>query len=524
MTDRWELVAKATEFVAEEMGVALRRSALSPNIRERMDHSCAVLTEDTRIAAQAEHIPVHLGSFKVGTEKLFAWLAREAIPLNEGDMVVVNDPYVSGTHLNDVMILAPVFVNGVRRAHVVTKAHLVDVGGPAPGSLNPDARTLFGEGLVIPPTTLVRAGHVDTNVLRWLAANFKDPSTALGDLHAEIAANRMGISRVASLFDRFGRRGVHEGWARSIDHTRMVVRRTLRTWKAGHHRAIDAMELHGSFLPVRLNLSITGTSVLADFRGSHAQVEAPINAVLGVTYSATAFAVRSALASEVPTNSGFYDCVRILAPSGSIVNPTAPAPVSGGNVETTQRVADVVLRALSHALPGRIPAASAGTMMNVMLGGHRSSGSYWAYYETIGGGTGGRARSDGVSGVQTNMTNTLNTPIEVAEREFPLFFTRYGLRRHSGGVGRHPGGEGIVRSFQVRSPTTLSLLADRFLRGPWGLQGGSPGSSGRATIVRGKRRFVMPSKFVTELAAEDEVRLETPGGGGYGRPVPRRAT
>ena len=519
MNDRWELVAKATEFVAEEMGVALRRSALSPNIRERMDHSCAVLTADAKIAAQAEHIPVHLGSFKIGSENLMAWLSREAISVDEGDMVVVNDPYVSGTHLNDVMLLAPVARHGRTAAYVVSKAHLVDVGGPSPGSLNPEARTLHAEGLVIPPTKLVRKGTVVREVLSWMAENFKDGPTAIGDVFAEIAANRMGIQRVAGLFDRFGTRSVQVGWEESIDRTRQTVHRSLAGWKAGRFRAVDSIEWAGSFLPIRLELRVSDRAVVADFARSHPQVEAPINAVLGVTYSATAFAVRCALRSLITTNSGFYDCVNVHAPSGSIVNPTSPAPVSGGNVETTQRIADVVFLALSHALPDRIPAASAGTMMNVMLGGHRASGPYWAYYETIGGGTGARPRSDGVSGVQTNMTNTLNTPIEIAEMEYPLFFTGYSFRSHSGGRGKHTGGNGLIRSFRARSPTTLSVLSDRFLRSPWGLEGGRPGQPGRITIVRGKRRISMPSKFVTDLAPGDEVILETPGGGGFGKPT-----
>jgi N-methylhydantoinase B len=517
LSARWELISKATEFVAEEMGVALRRSALSPNIRERMDHSCAILTAGGDIVAQAEHIPVHLGSFKVGVENLLARLARDSVSMEEGDMIVVNDPYISGTHLNDVMLLAPVFVGGRTVAHVVSKAHLVDVGGPAPGSLNPDARTIFGEGLVIPPTKLVRKGAIDRDVVRLLAANFKDAETALGDIQAEIAANRMGTERLTRLIERFGGWAVRRGWDESIDHTRRVVRRSLAEWPAGRYRSIDYMELEGSLLPIRLDLTLSDRAVVADFAGSHAQVDGPINAVFGVTYSATAFTVRSALGSDVATNNGFYSCVSIRAPEGCLVNPVWPAAVSGGNVETTQRIADVVFSALSQALPDRIPAASAGTMMNVMLGGRRSSGPYWAYYETIGGGTGARPRGNGVSGVQTNMTNTLNTPIEVAEREYPLFFTRYGIRRRSGGRGRHSGGDGIVRSFKVRGSTTVSVLSDRFLRRPWGLRGGRPGMPGKVLVVRGGRRTSLPSKFVIELDSGDEVILKTPGGGGFGK-------
>lgn len=515
------LVSKATEFVAEEMGVALRRSALSPNIRERMDHSCAVLTAEGEIAAQAEHIPVHLGSFQVGTERLLTWMAEDSVSLDKGDMILVNDPYISGTHLNDLMLLAPVFVQDRAVAYVVTKAHIVDVGGPAPGSLNPEARTLFGEGLVIPPTKLLRRGTVVPSVMRMISSNFKDPETGTGDLEAEIAANRMGIERVTRLFDRFGRATVERGWKESIDHTREVVRTVLAGWKAGESSARDYMEWADALLPIRLRLSVTDRAVVADFSGTHPQVEAPINAVFGVTYSATAFAIRSALASSVTTNRGFYDCVKVRAPEGCLVNPIRPAPVSGGNVETTQRIADVVFSALSRVLREKIPAASAGTMMNVMMGGHRPGGPYWAYYETIGGGTGGRPWGEGVSAVQTNMTNTLNTPIEVAEREYPLFFTRYAIRPRSGGDGEHRGGNGIVRSFRVCRPTTLAVLADRFLCRPWGLDGGLPGQPGRVTLVRQRRKTAMESKFVTELAAGDEVILETPGGGGFGRPACR---
>jgi N-methylhydantoinase B len=520
MSDRWELIGKASEFAAEEMGVALRRSALSPNIRERMDHSCAILTAEGEIVAQAEHIPVHLGSFRVGTENLRAVLARDSVSLEAGDMVVVNDPYISGTHLNDVMLFAPVFVGDTTVAYVVSKAHVVDVGGPAPGSLNPEARTIFAEGLVIPPTKLVRRGEVVRAVTGLMAANFKDPETALGDIQAEIAANRMGMDRVTRLWERFGGRSVREGWRESIAHTQRVVRRNLSSWRAGSYSATDAIELGEGFLPLRLNLTITGKTVRADFSGSHPQVEAPLNAVFGVTYSATAFAIRAALGTPVATNGGFYRCVTVRAPRGTIVNPVPPAAVSAGNVETSQRIADVVFRALSRAMPEEIPAASSGTMMNVLLGGTRGTGSYWAYYETVGGGSGARPHGNGVSGIHTHMTNTLNTPIEIAEREYPLFFTRYAIRAGSGGRGRYSGGNGIVRGFRVRRPTTLSILSDRFLRGPWGLRGGRDGRPGTVTLVRKGRKRVMPSKFSIQLSPGDEVLLETPGGGGFGRPKP----
>ncbi|MGB7123333.1 MAG: hydantoinase B/oxoprolinase family protein [Thermoplasmata archaeon] len=522
MSAPWELVGKATEFVAEEMGIALKRSALSPNIRERMDHSCVVLTPEGNIVAQAEHIPVHLGSFRVGAETLLRWLEEQSVELRPGDMIAVNDPYISGTHLNDLLILAPVFVDGRSIAYVASKAHIVDVGGPSPGSLNPEARTLYAEGMVLPPTKLVERDTVRPELTRILAANFKDAATALGDVNAEVAANRMGISRIRQLAERFGVRSVRAGWLESIAHTRKVAQRELARIRPGSYRAVDYLEWGRELVPIHLRLTVSRSTVTADFTGSHPAIPAPLNAVLGVTYSATAFAIRSMIRAAIATNHGFYDCVRVVAPEGSIVNPRSPAPVSGGNVETTQRVADVTFLALSQALGDDVPAASSGTMMNVMLGGDRPSGGLWAYYETIGGGSGARAGEDGVSAIHTNMTNTLNTPVEVAEREYPVFYTRYQVRSGSGGAGRWKGGDGIVRGFQVCSPSTLAVISDRFRRGPWGLKGGRPGAVGRVSISRGGRRVSMPSKFVTQLAPGDEVTVETPGGGGFGPPRRKR--
>jgi len=517
MSEAWELIGKATEFVAEEMGVALKRSAISPNIRERMDHSCAIVTLDGSIVAQAEHIPVHLGSFKVGVRNLLEWMARESVVLRPDEMMVVNDPYISGTHLNDIMVLAPVIAGGRTIAHVVNKAHHVDVGGPVPGSLNPGARSLYAEGLVIPPTKLVRRSELDQDFLSLLLANVRDPSTAYGDLRAQIAANRRGAERIQRLVDHFGWTAVEDGWRESIQHARRLTAHDLRNLQEGDLRARDVIELEGRLLPVHVALTIGRGRIVADFVGTHPQVEAPLNAVFGVTYSATAFAVRCVLSSPIATNDGFYDCIEVRAPAGSLVNPIRPAPVAAGNVETTQRIADVVLRALDGAAGWSIPANSAGTMMNVMMGGYRRDGSPWAYYETIGGGSGGRWDGDGVSAVQTHMTNTMNTPVEVAEREYPLVFTRYGIRAGSRGRGLFRGGDGIVRGFRVTERTTVSVISDRFLEGPAGVHGGEPGAPGRATLIRGSRRTPMPSKFSVQLLSGEEFVLETPGGGGFRR-------
>ncbi|MBW9141133.1 MAG: hydantoinase B/oxoprolinase family protein [Candidatus Aramenus sp.] len=511
---RWELVHRASVYIAEEMGASLKRSAFSPNIRERMDHSCAIVDEEGRIVAQAEHIPVHLGSFKVGVQNVLSYLQREGVELEDGDMVVFNDPYISGTHLNDVGLLAPIFYQGKLVGYVVNKAHHVDVGGPMPGSLNPFARTIYEEGVVIPPTKLVKRGEVNREVISFVRENFKVPDFSIGDLNAQIASNKVGIARVRELFSKY--ENVKESWEASISYGREMALSRIREWRKGRFEAEDVLEWGQGFLRVRLSLEVREDGVVADFTGTDRQVEGPLNAVLGVTYSAVSFAVRSMI-GEVPTNDGFYSVVKVVAEDGSLLNPKKPSAVGGGNVETSQRVADVTFLALSKALPGKVPAASSGTMMNVMLGG-MWKGRFWSYYETIGGGSGARPFKDGVSAVQNNMTNTLNTPIEVAEKYYPLLFTSYSIREGSGGKGKFRGGDGIVRSFKVLERATMSLIADRFVKGPWGLEGGEPGKQGRAVVKRKDKVEEMPSKFTVTLEPGDEVVLESPGGGGFGKP------
>jgi N-methylhydantoinase B len=513
----WELIHKATIFIAEEMGVALKRSAFSPNIRERMDHSCAVLDSEGRIVAQAEHIPVHLGSFRVGVLNTLRWLEREGVDLEDGDMVVLNDPYISGTHLNDVMVLAPVYVGGRLVAYVVNKAHHVDVGGPIPGSMNPNARTIYEEGLIVPPVKMVRRGSVDRDLLRLIVENSKTPRVAVGDLNAQIAANRVGSRRVSELISKYGLEAIVEGWRRAVDYARRLTLNGMTSWRRGVYESIDYLELPDRDLVLKCTLEIKGDGVRVDFTGSSEQVQAPLNAVYGVTFSATTYAVRVAVKEDIPVNEGFYSLVDVVAPEGSIVNPRKPAPVAGGNVETSQRIADVVLRALAEAVPDRIPAAGSGTMINIMLGGYDEERGYWAYYETIGGGTGGRPGKDGVSGVHVNMTNTLNTPIEVAERSYPILYTAYRIREGSGGKGRYRGGDGIIRAFKALKPARLSILAERFKHKPYGLWGGEPGKPARVIVRRSNGlEDLMPSKFTTDLEPGDEVIVETPGGGGWG--------
>ncbi|QKR00636.1 5-oxoprolinase [Metallosphaera tengchongensis] len=505
---RWEILNKATVFIAEEMGIALKRSAFSPNIRERMDHSCALVNRDGEIVAQAEHIPVHLGSFRIGVRNVLNYLDKEGVELEQGDSVIFNDPYISGTHLNDVGLLSPIF-RGRLIGYVVNKAHHVDVGGPLPGSLNPNASTLYEEGVIIPPLKFVKRGELNRDVLDLIEENFKVPHYSLGDLKAQVASNRLGIARVQELLEKYGAERVEEGWKRGIEHSDIITKKEIGRWTKGAFEAEDYLEWE-DFLKIRVTVEV-GEKVKADFHGTSQQIKGPLNAVLGVTYSSVTFAVRT-LIGDVETNEGFYRNVEVSAPVGSLVNPKRPSAVGAGNVETSQRIADVVFLALSKVLPERVPAASSGTMMNVMMGGE-VDGKLWSYYETVGGGNGGRPNGKGEDAVQVNMTNTMNTPIEVAERQFPLLFTSYKIREGSGGMGKYRGGDGIVRGFRVLHETKLSVIADRFKVGPWGLNGGERGKPARVT-VSGEE---MPSKFSITLRPGEEVVLETPGGGGYGK-------
>ncbi|MEM0140009.1 MAG: hydantoinase B/oxoprolinase family protein [Ferroplasma sp.] len=507
MTD-WEIIGKATEFIAEEMGVALKRSAISPNIRERMDHSCAVIDRNGRIIAQAEHIPVHLGSFKIGSMNIINYMKENKISLKEGEMLITNDPYISGTHLNDVTIIAPVYDNAELFCYVINKAHNVDVGGPVFGSLNPDARNLYQEGLIIPPVIIT------DDIIKIILSNFKDPETARGDLNAQMAANKMGISRIKELNSKYGASSILSAWDSLIEHSRELSLFALKSWAPGKYSAEDYLERGIEKINIDITLDISSSGVIADFSGTHDEIEYPLNAVEGVTFSAVAFAIRSAMQYQIPTNDGFYSVLTIKAPKNSLVNPERNYPVSGGNVETTQRIADVTLRALSNFLD-YIPAASSGTMMNLMLGG-KYGNRYWSYYETIGGGNGARFDSNGESGVHSNMTNTLNTPVEIAEKEYPFFFTKNNLRKNSFGRGKFHGGEGIIRSFRVLNRTYISVIADRFIIPPWGLHGGFPGKTGKIYIISNGRKKSMPSKFTSVLEENDEVIVETPGGAAYG--------
>jgi N-methylhydantoinase B len=406
---------------------------------------------------------------------------------------------------------------------VANKAHHVDVGGSVPGSIGGNVRELIQEGIIIPPVKIVRRGEFNREILEILKANVRTPRYLVGDLKAQIASLNVGEKRVLELARKYGVSSLLEAWNTILGYTETYTRSLLREiGLTGSYSARDYLELGDDLINIDVKIEFHGDHVEVDFSGTHEQVEAPLNAVYGVTVAATAFSLKSVLDPEMPMNQGFLRVVSIVAPEGSLVNPVKPAPVSGGNVETSQRIADVVFRALADALPERVPAASCGSMNNVMIGGLHE-GKSWAFYETIGCGTGGRPCCDGVDAVHTNMTNTLNTPIEVLEEEYPILFTSYEIRPGSGGLGKYRGGNGIVRSLRLLADTALvSIVGERVKTRPWGLRGGLPGLGARYLVKRSDGSVeVLPSKATVVLRRGDELIIMTGGGGGYGDPCER---
>ena len=517
-----EVIRHALTYIAEEMGVVLRNAAFSPNIRDRMDLSCAILTAEGDLVAQAEHIPVHLGSMPVGAKNLVEWLEREGVRIEPGDVIMTNDPYIAGTHLNDFMLVKPVFVGGTLVALVANKAHHVDVGGAVPGSIG-RARTLMEEGIVVPPVKVMARGRLRRDVVELIKANVRTPRYFMGDLMAQIAALNVGERRLRELAERYGVSALLEAWTEILDYTERYARSAIgqlveRYGAQGVYSAEDYVELSdGGLAAIRVSVALRRDGVTVDFAGSHPQVDEPLNAVYGVTVAATTFAIKAVVDPDMPMNQGFFRVVKVVAPEGSIVNPRPPAPV-GGNVETSQRIVDAILRALAQAFPDRVPAASCGTMTNVMLGGRD-----WAFYETVACGSGGRPTGDGVDGVHTNMTNTMNTPIEVIEAEYPVRFVKYELRPDSGGPGKYRGGLGVTRAFTVlEDGVVLTVYSERGRLRPWGLAGGRPGAPSEHFVVRSDGRVEkLPAKATVVLRRGDTVYINTPGGGGYGDPCER---
>jgi len=504
--------------VADEMGVRLQRSAFSPNIKERCDYSCAVFNAQGQLIAQAEHIPVHLGAMPLS---VLACLKR--LTFSPGDVAIVNDPFEGGTHLPDITLVSPVFtlVNGQEMllGFVANRAHHSDVGGMSPGSM-PLSQELYQEGIIIPPLKLVSAGHRNQDLWDFFLANVRTPIERAGDLLAQLAANRTGIERLQTLVERNGQEVVTTNMDALLTYSERMTRKLIVTLPDGTYCYEDYLDDDGidpDPIKIAVTITIHGEEILVDFEGSAPQCKGSVNAVYAITVSATAYVLRCLLGLDIPGNSGCMAPVTVRAPEGTVVNATRPAAVAAGNVETAQRIVDVLIGALAQACPDRVPAASQGTMNNVTIGGWDPERQRaFAYYETLGGGMGAGHHGDGASGVHSHMTNTLNTPVETLEYAYPFRVTHYGLRQDTGGPGAFSGGEGVTREIEFIHDAQVTILSDRRQTKPYGLSGGVSGSTGRNVLIRNGVENVLPGKIQLDVRAGDRLRIETPGGGGYG--------
>ncbi|MFV0246313.1 MAG: hydantoinase B/oxoprolinase family protein [Qingshengfaniella sp.] len=518
---RLEVLRNALEATAQEMGSVLKHTSFSPNIKERMDASCAIFTADAELVAQAEHVPVHLGSMLRAVGPTLACTG----PLAEGDVVIVNDPFVAGAHLPDITLIAPVFIAGRCVAYVASRAHHSDVGGMEPGSMPGRSIEIFQEGIIIPPVRLYRAGVLQEDILNMVLANIRTPEERRGDLNAQLAALRIGARRMGELAERFGADLLEEGLAAILDYTERRMRARLAELPRGTWQAEDCLDSDGwSDDPVwiRVKVTLDGDGFAVDFTGTSPQVRGNVNAVAPMCWSATFYCLKLLTDASLPPNAGVLRPVSVHIPKGSFLDAQRPAAVCAGNTETTQRLADTILRAFAQIAPDRIAAASNGTMNLIGIGGvDPRNGRPYTYIETSGGGQGGRPMGPGMSGVHANMSNTLNTPIEALEISYPLRCTRYELREGSGGAGQHAGGEGLIRAIQiVGHEARVSLQTDRRAFAPYGLQGGGDGAPGRnSTMDRQGQVRTQPAKGSLSLTDGEIVVLETPGGGGWGNPV-----
>jgi N-methylhydantoinase B len=542
-----EIFKSLYSSVAEEMGVSLRRSAFSPNIKERRDYSCAVFDRQGVLIAQGDHMPVHLGSMPMSVRA-----ALDTLQLQPGDIAVLNDPYAGGTHLPDVTMVAGVYgdrepetsgqtelakgapVKNSRSRqkserppapgprllfYVANRAHHADIGGATPGSMG-RADEIYQEGLRIPPVKLMIGGEINQDVMRLISANVRLPEEREGDLTAQLGAIRTGETRLLEIVARYGFREADEYARHLVSYTAALMRRRIKDLPDGVYAAEDFLDDDGytdQAVRIAVKITIDGERATVDFTGSAPQVRGPINAVEAITVSAVYYVFRCLIPGDVPASWGIIEPIKVIAPAGTVVNARLPAPVAGGNVETSQRIVDTVLLALAET-GAPVPAASQGTMNNLTIGGtDQRTNRQFAYYETVAGGMGARPAADGLDGVHTHMTNSLNTPAEAMEYAYPMRVRRYAIRHESGGAGHYRGGSGIVRELELLTDAQVTLLADRRKTRPYGLRGGEAGMAGRAVLISADGEQEMGSKQSLHASAGDLIRIETPGGGGYGR-------
>src|SRR5712692_8373421 len=524
--------------VAEEMGTALRRTSFSPNIKERRDYSCAVFDAAGRVIAQGDHMPVHLGSMPMAVAA-----ALSEVEIGPGDVVALNDPFAGGTHLPDVTLVAGVFAertddrrpkteekkrfsgrpSSVARPlfFVANRAHHADIGGATPGSMGL-ATDIYGEGVRIPPIRIVRGGELCEDVMKLILTNVRSSDERRADFEAQIGSLKTGVARLLEIVERRGAKEAREYAAHLISYSSRLMRHAIAAIPDGSYKAEDALDDDGistDEIPIRVRLTIKGDRARVDFTGTAPQVSGAVNAVEAITASAVSYVFRCLVGGDIPASAGLMEPIEVIAPSGTVVNAAHPASVAGGNVETSQRVVDVVFKALAQAIPDRIPAASQGTMNNLTIGGiDPRTGAEFSYYETVAGGMGARPALDGMNATHTHMTNSLNTPAEALEYAYPLRVRRYRINKGSGGRGKHKGGDGSIREIEVLAAARMSLLSDRRKRAPYGLHGGEDGAVGRAFIIRKDgSEEKLTSKGSWQMEAGDRVRIETPSGGGFGK-------
>jgi N-methylhydantoinase B len=507
------IYANRIEAVCDEMGAALQRAAFSPNIRDRLDYSCAVFDAGGELCAQAAHIPVHLGSMAFAMRGIV-----EGINWQDGDMVILNDPYMGGTHLPDVTVIAPVFIDRKLLGFVANRAHHADIGTEKPGSM-PLSTSLLEEGLVIKPQKLVERYVINETQLDRLMESMRNPAESRGDFSAQIAANRRGYGRLRELIQQMGAQPYVQALAALNRYAEQLALSSFQAIPDGEYSFSDVLDDDGlghTDIEIKACIVVKQGAVVVDFSGTSSQVRGNVNCPDSVTAAAVYYVFRCLLPPQAPACAGSFRPITIMAESGSLLNANFPAAVAAGNVETSTRVVDVVLGALAQAIPKQIPSASHGSMNNLAMGSHGNEAEQpWDYYETIGGGMGASSVADGVDAVQTHMTNTLNTPVESLEMAFPLRVKRYQVRKASGGNGAHKGGAGIVREFEFLQSANATLLTERRSHMPWGLQGADSGKSGQNLlnnkIIKAKENF--------ELKPGDILRIETAGGGGWGKAV-----
>lgn len=509
--------------ICQEMGVTLQRTSFSPNIKERRDYSCAIFDPRGEAVSLGDHMPVHLGSMPSSVQS-----AIKSIELCRGDCIILNDPFHGGTHLPDITIINPIYLPDEDKPSyiVANRAHHADVGGISPGSM-PISTEIFQEGVIIPPAKLMNKGVLNKDLMHFILSNVRTPEEREGDIWAQIAANKIGERRLLEITEKYGRRKVLKYMKELQNYTERITRKTIQEIPDGTYSFCDFMDDDGAdsdLIKIAVKIKIEADSAVIDYSGSSPQVKGCINAVYAITLSAVAYVFRCIIPLDIPFNSGVFRPFKLIAPAKSIVNAGFPAAVAGGNVETSQRIVDVLLGALAQALAEKIPAASSGTMNNVTIGGiDPRTNKPFAYYETISGGMGARSGLDGISGVHTHMTNSLNTPIEAIEHFAPLRIKQYALRQHSGGEGEYRGGDGVIREYELLTNCEFTILSDRRRFPPYGLAGGLPGKAGRNTIITPQGEKILSSK--ANIAAKKGwiIQIQTPGGGGFGPPLDKKS-